>query len=322
MPPALVVTILISQGDGTVVNKTRAFGAFQARLACAGCLIAGASHPTGSDGEHRHFCKRVYAHLEAAGIPALVLRVPPGSSPYCTAPGAVLASARFDWAAPVSGVLTKSRSSIISNGLRLNQALRLAGLISPHGTSATVAGQDQVSGVAGRYATALFELALEANAVDPVLADLRQFNTLLAENPDLMRLVRSPVFGAEAQSKALAAVLDKAEIGGIAGQFLKVVAANRRLFAVRDLIKAYAALVARHKGEVTAQVTVADSLSDKYRSEIESTLNTVTGKTVRVDVKVDPSIIGGLVVKLGSRMVDSSLRSKLNALKLAMKEVG
>jgi F-type H+-transporting ATPase subunit delta len=185
-----------------------------------------------------------------------------------------------------------------------------------------VAGQDQVSGVAGRYATALFELALEANAVDAVLADLRQFNTLLTENPDLMRLVRSPVFGADAQSKALAAVLDKAEIGGIAGQFLKVVAANRRLFAVRDLIKAYAALVARHKGEVTAQVTVADSLSDKYRSEIESTLNTVTGKTVRVDVKVDPSIIGGLIVKLGSRMVDSSLRSKLNALKLAMKEVG
>jgi F-type H+-transporting ATPase subunit delta len=198
----------------------------------------------------------------------------------------------------------------------------LAGLIPPHGTSATVAGQDQVSGVAERYATALFELALEANAVDPVLADLRQFNTLLAENPDLMRLVRSPVFGADAQSKALAAVLDKAEIGGIAGQFLKVVAANRRLFAVRDLIKAYAALAARHKGEVTAQVTVADSLSDEYRSEIESTLNAVTGKTVRVDFKVDPSIIGGLVVKLGSRMVDSSLRSKLNALRLAMKEVG
>jgi F-type H+-transporting ATPase subunit delta len=179
-----------------------------------------------------------------------------------------------------------------------------------------------VSGVAGRYATALFELAVEANAVDAVLADLRQFDTLLTENPDLMRLVRSPVFGADAQSKALAAVLDKAEIGGIAGRFLKVVAANRRLFAVRDLIKAYATLVARHKGEVTAQVTVADTLSDKYRGEIESALNAVNGKTVRVDFKVDPSIIGGLIVKLGSRMVDSSLRTKLNALKLAMKEVG
>jgi len=176
--------------------------------------------------------------------------------------------------------------------------------------------------MAGRYATALFELALEAGAVDSVLADLERFDALLDESADLARLVRSPVFTAAVQSKALAAVLDKAEIVGLAAQFLKVVTSNRRLFAVRNIVKAYVALVARHKGEVTAHVTVAEPLSDTHRDEIRNTLNAVTGKDVRVDVKVDPSIIGGLVVKLGSRMVDSSLRTKLNALKHAMKEVG
>jgi len=176
--------------------------------------------------------------------------------------------------------------------------------------------------MAGRYATALFELALEANAIDSLDADLRTFDRLLIESADLRRLVGSPVFTAEVQSKALAAVLDKAGIGGLAARFLKVVAANRRLFAVRDIIRGYAALVARHKGEVSAQVVVAEPLAAAHLAEITSTLHAVTGKDVRVDVKVDPSIIGGLVVKLGSRMVDSSLRTKLNALRHAMKEVG
>jgi F-type H+-transporting ATPase subunit delta len=189
--------------------------------------------------------------------------------------------------------------------------------------STTVAGENPiVSGMAGRYATALFELALETNAVDAVLADLQAFDALVAESADLARLVRSPVFTADVQAKALAAVLDRAGIGGLAAQFLKLVAANRRLFAVREIIRGFAALVARHKGEVSAQVTVAEPLSDANLGEIKNTLNAVTGKDVRVDVKVDPSIIGGLVVKLGSRMVDSSLRTKLNALKHAMKEVG
>ena len=188
--------------------------------------------------------------------------------------------------------------------------------------SAIVAGEYPiVSGMAGRYATALLELALEANATDSVLADLQKFDALVAESPDLARLVRSPVFTADVQLKALAAVIDKAEIGGLAAQFLKVVTSNRRLFAVREIVKAYMALVARHKGEVTAQITVAEPLSNAYYGEIKNILDAVTGKDVRVDVNVDPSIIGGLVVKLGSRMVDSSLRTKLNALKQAMKEV-
>jgi len=184
-----------------------------------------------------------------------------------------------------------------------------------------VAGEQSiVSGMAGRYATALFELALESNALDQVSTDLAKFDALVADNPDLQRLVRSPVFGAEEQTKALSAVLDKAGISGLAANFLKVIPSNRRLFAVRDMIRGYNALVAKHKGEVTAQVTVADKLSDARLAEIKDALKAVTKKDVQLDVRVDPTIIGGLVVKLGSRMVDSSLRTKLNAIKFAMKE--
>lgn len=176
--------------------------------------------------------------------------------------------------------------------------------------------------MAGRYATALFELALDNNAIDAVRGDLDRFDGLISESSDLARLVRSPAFTAEEQTRALGAVLGQAGIGGLAGNFLKLVASNRRLFAVRDMIKAFRALVARHKGEVTAEVTVADALSDSRLAEIKAALNAATGKDVQVDVKIDPAIIGGLIVKLGSRMVDSSLRTRLNALKHAMKEVG
>jgi F-type H+-transporting ATPase subunit delta len=186
-----------------------------------------------------------------------------------------------------------------------------------------VAGESGiVSGMAGRYATALFELALAENAFDAVEADLGRFDALLAESADLARLVRSPVFGAEEQTKALAAVLDRAGIGGLAAKFLKVVTSNRRLFAVRDIIKAFRALVAHHKGEVTAEVTLAEQPSEQHLAAVKDALKAVTKKAVQVDVKVDPSLIGGLVVKLGSRMVDTSLRTKLNAIKLAMKEAG
>jgi F-type H+-transporting ATPase subunit delta len=176
--------------------------------------------------------------------------------------------------------------------------------------------------MAGRYATALFELALEHKAVDAVKAELEGFDGLITQNADLARLVRSPAFSAEQQTNALSAVMDKIGIAGLTAQFLKVVASNRRLFAVRDMVKAYRAMVARHHGEVTAQVTVAEPLSDAHRAAIKDSLNAVTGKDVGLDVKVDPAIIGGLVVKLGSRMVDSSLRTKLNSIKHAMKEVG
>jgi len=175
--------------------------------------------------------------------------------------------------------------------------------------------------MAGRYANALFELARENKATDAVKADLEQFDALIGESRDLERLVRSPVFGADEQLKALSAILDKAGIGGLAANFLRVVTTNRRLFAVRDMIRAYRALVARMKGEVTAQVTVAETLNDKNLDALKGTLKSVTGgRDIDLEVKVDPAIIGGLVVKVGSRMVDSSLRTKLNAIKFAMKE--
>ena len=185
-----------------------------------------------------------------------------------------------------------------------------------------MAGEDQtISGMAGRYATALFELALENKAVDAVKKDLDQFNALIADSADLNRLVRSPVFDADEQLKALSAVLAKAGIGGLAANFLRVITTNRRLFAVRDMIRGYRALVARHKGEVTAHVTVAEKLSDTHLDTLKSTLKTVTsGKDIDLDVKIDPAVIGGLIVKVGSRMVDSSLRTKLNSIKIAMKE--
>jgi F-type H+-transporting ATPase subunit delta len=176
--------------------------------------------------------------------------------------------------------------------------------------------------VSGRYATALFELARDEKSIDAVKTDLDQFDAMLNDSADLKRLVRSPVFAADTQSKALSAVLDKAGITGISANFLKVLTANRRLFAVSDVIRAFRALVARFKGEASADVTVAEPLSDKNLDALKTALKAVSGKDVTLHVKVDPSIIGGLVVKLGSRMVDSSLRTKLNSIKHAMKEAG
>jgi F-type H+-transporting ATPase subunit delta len=189
-------------------------------------------------------------------------------------------------------------------------------------TSVPVAGEDHtVFGMAGRYATALFELALENKAVDAVKKDLDQFDALIADSADLNRLVRSPVFDADEQLKALSAILAKAGIGGLAANFLRVITTNRRLFAVHDMIRAYRVLVARHKGEVTAHVTVAEKLSAMHLEALKSALKSVTsGKDIDLDVKIEPAIIGGLIVKVGSRMVDSSLRTKLNSIKLAMKE--
>jgi F-type H+-transporting ATPase subunit delta len=185
-----------------------------------------------------------------------------------------------------------------------------------------VAGeQTHLSGMAGRYATALFELALEQNAVDAVRTDLDRFDALIAGNADLLRLIRSPVFSADEQVRALGAILDLAGVRGLSAQFLLTVAGNRRLFAVRDMIKAYRQLVARHRGEVSAEVRIAQEPSERHLTAIREALHAVTGKHVQVDVKVDPSILGGLVVKLGSRMVDSSLRTKLNLIRHAMKEV-
>ena len=184
-----------------------------------------------------------------------------------------------------------------------------------------MAGEDAtVSGMASRYATALFELAFEQNALDTVKADLDRFDALIADNPDLARLVRSPVFTADEQGRAITAILEKAGIGGLGAKFIKLVAQKRRLFAVVEIARGYRNMVRRHRGEAAADVTVAEPLAEPRLNELRDALKAVTGKDVELNIKVDPAIIGGLVVKYGSRMIDTSLRTKLNAIKFAMKE--
>jgi F-type H+-transporting ATPase subunit delta len=178
------------------------------------------------------------------------------------------------------------------------------------------------SGVAERYATALFELAKDTGALDAVEADLKRFAGLVEESADLKRLVRSPVFSADEQLRAISAVLDRAEIGGVVGNFIKVVAQNRRLFAVADMITAFGRLLARHRGEVSAEVTSAEPLSEAHLGDLKAALKATLGKDVALETHVDSSLIGGLIVRVGSRMIDGSIATKLNSLKLAMKEVG
>lgn len=180
-----------------------------------------------------------------------------------------------------------------------------------------------VSGMAGRYAVALFDLAKEARAVDQVGSDLGSFVTLIDESPELARLVRSPVFSAEDQGRAIGALLARAGIGGLAANFLRLVAAKRRLFSVREMIANYNKLVDADRNLVRADVTVAEPLSDAHLDALKAALNASSGgQDVALNVHVDPAIMGGLIVRLGSRMVDGSLRTKLNTLRTRMKEVG
>jgi F-type H+-transporting ATPase subunit delta len=180
-----------------------------------------------------------------------------------------------------------------------------------------------LSGVAGRYALALYELASEKNAADDVAASLAAFQGLINESADLERLVKSPVFSAQEQVKALDAVLDKAGISGIAANFIRLVASKRRLFVLSDMIAAYQELHDKAKGLVRADVTVSAPLRPEHESALRQALSGVTGgKSVSLNVRTDPSIIGGIVVKLGSRMVDASVRTKLNSIRTRMKEVG
>ncbi len=187
-----------------------------------------------------------------------------------------------------------------------------------------VAEEDTVvSGVAGRYASALFSLAQDQREGEAVADALARFDALITESPDLERLVRSPVFSAADQLKALDAILAQAGIGGVAANFLRLVATKRRLFFIREMIADYRKLYDTSRGVTRAEVTSAAALTDANVASLKDSLRTASGgREVDLDMKVDPSIIGGLIVKLGSRMVDGSLKTKLNAIRLAMKEVG
>ena len=165
------------------------------------------------------------------------------------------------------------------------------------------AAQSETSGMAGRYATALFELALERDAVDSVAADLAKTQSMIDESADLRRLIRSPLFSRAQQSAAMDAVLAGAEISQIVRNFAGVVAGNRRLFALEGMISGYRELVAKHRGEVTADVVSATPLSDSQRIAVENALKQAVGTDVMVNAEVDPDLIGGMIVKVGSRMV-------------------
>nr|WP_321458604.1 F0F1 ATP synthase subunit delta [uncultured Cohaesibacter sp.] len=179
-----------------------------------------------------------------------------------------------------------------------------------------------VSGVAGRYARALFDLALEEKAVDAAEADLARIEAIMNESEDFMRLVQSPVFTAEEQLAAVSAILDKAGIVGIVGNFVRVVAHNRRLFSLPGIIKAFRKILSIQRGEQVAEVTSAKPLGDEDLTALKASLKEALGKDIAIHAKVDADILGGLVVKVGSRMIDSSVRTKLNSLKIALKEVG
>lgn len=179
-----------------------------------------------------------------------------------------------------------------------------------------------MASMAGRYAAALFDLAKEERQLPQVEADLRSFQAMLEESADLRRLIRSPVIAADDQARALDAILAKAGVSSLTANFFKLIARNRRLFAVGDMMREFRALLARERGEVSADVASAHPLTPEQLSALKDALRAQIGKDVQVNTRVDPALLGGLVVKVGSKMIDSSLRTKLNNLKVAMKGLG
>ena len=176
-----------------------------------------------------------------------------------------------------------------------------------------------VSGLAERYAAALFDLAEERRVLDQVATELRQLRAMLQSSPELERLIRSPILSRDEQFKGIGALAERAGFSALVRDFLAVVARNRRLFAIPAMIEAFLAELAARRGEVTAEVTAAQPLSESQTVALNEQLRRTIGSRVSVDVRVDTGLIGGLVVKLGSRMVDGSIKSKLQRLQLAMK---
>lgn len=180
----------------------------------------------------------------------------------------------------------------------------------------------RVTGLAGRYATALFELALEAGALDAVAADMKALGGLLSDSEDLVAMVRSPLLSRSQQEAAIAAILEKGNANTLTRNFAGLLASKRRLFALGDIIKAFGVLLAAHKGEVEADVVSAAPLSDEQLAALKDQLRSAMGREIQVNVSVDEALIGGLVLKVGSRMIDASLATRLSNLERTMKEVG
>jgi len=178
-----------------------------------------------------------------------------------------------------------------------------------------------LTGLAGRYATALYELADEAKALDAVAADLKTLKALVADSADLRRLITSPLIPRDQQSKAVLALVEKAGLSDLTRRFVGMVARNRRLASLTSIIDGFTALLAAHRGEIIAEVTSAKQLSTPQADAVGNALRAAVGKKVSVQLNVDPRLLGGLKVKVGSRLIDASLASKLQRLQLAMKGV-
>ncbi len=182
-----------------------------------------------------------------------------------------------------------------------------------------MADQGQNSTIAGRYATAVFDLAVEGGTLDAVAADLAALKAMMKASPDLARLVRAPVFSHDDQKKGMGAILRQMGANPLTTQFVFLLAAKRRLFILTDIISAFDAMVARKKGEVRAEVTSARPLSDAELTKLKDMLKSKLAREPRLETHVDPSLLGGLIVKVGSRMIDSSIRTKLAGLRTAMR---
>lgn len=178
------------------------------------------------------------------------------------------------------------------------------------------------AGAAGRYATALFELASEQGELEQAETDLISLGQAIADSDDLGRVMRDAIYTRDEQSAAMAAVLERMGTSALVENVIGLMAAKRRLFAVPQLITIFQSLMAEHRGEVTADVTAARPLSDTQSDALGAQIKDAIGRDVKLNVTVDESIIGGLIVKVGSKMIDSSIRSRLTSLKNAMKEVG
>ncbi len=178
------------------------------------------------------------------------------------------------------------------------------------------------TGIADRYATAVFEIAQSEGAIDALSSDLDQIEAALAESDDFRAVITSPVYSRDQQGKAISAVADKMGLGKTLANTMRLMASKRRLFVLPQLASELRAKIAEAKGIVTAEITSAGELTDKQTKDLAAVLKEKAGKDVDMSITVDESLIGGMIVKMGSQMIDTSVRAKLDALKNSMKEVG
>lgn len=187
----------------------------------------------------------------------------------------------------------------------------------------TVANSVSMShSIAGRYAQAVFDIAREEGQLDALARQTEALGAALDDSRDLRDLINSPIYSRDDQARAIRALAVKMDLAPVLANTLQLMARNRRLFVLPQLVRALSELIATERGEVTAEVTSAVALTDAQQEKLKTTLAQKSGKTVKLNTRVDDTLIGGMIVKLGSQMIDSSVRSKLASLQNVMKEVG